>query len=175
MPDASAEAAPIIVAAEFGAADFAWLDGLRRAHFPPERNQIAAHLTLFHHLPPSLLAELDARLKAATRRAKRPTASIGEPMLLGRGVALRVRSEALVRLRTDLAEAFDGLLTPQDRAGWRPHVTIQNKVEPHEARALHAALLADLGIARPLVVTGIAAHRYRGGPWEPIARYRFAG
>ncbi len=66
--------APIIVAAEFGGTDFTWLDGLRRAHFPPERNQIAAHLTLFHHLPPSLLAELDTRLNAATRHATRPVA-----------------------------------------------------------------------------------------------------
>jgi hypothetical protein len=167
-------AAPIIVAAVFGPADLAWLDGLRRAHFPPERNHIAAHLTLFHHLPPSSLAELGARLRAATRGARRPSVAIGEPMLLGRGVALRVHSDALLRLRADLAEAFDGVLTPQDRAGWRPHVTIQNKVEPAAARALYAALRADPTIARPVVVTGIALHYYRDGPWEPIAAYRFA-
>ncbi len=169
------EPAPIIVAAEFGPADFAWLDGLRRAHFPPERNQIAAHLTLFHHLPPSLLPELDMRLKAATRGVKRPDAAIVEPMSLGRGVALRVRCDALVRIRTDLVEAFQGMLTPQDQAGWRPHVTIQNKVDPAAARALLATLTADPTIARPLAITGIATHYYRGGPWEPIARYRFAG
>ena len=167
--------APIIVAAEFGAADFAWLDGLRRRHFPPERNRIAAHLTLFHHLPPSLLAELGARLKAATRGVARPAATIEGAMSLGRGVALRVRSESLLGLRADLADAFAGVLTPQDRAGWRPHVTIQNKVEPGIAKALYLALDADPTIARPLVVTGIAVHYYRGGPWEPIARYRFAG
>ena len=167
--------APIIVAAEFGPADFAWLDGLRRTHFPPERNQIAAHLTLFHHLPPSLLAELDTRLKAATRHARCPAATIGEPMLLGRGVALRVRSEALLRLRADLADAFDGILTPQDQAGWRPHVTIQNKAEPAVAKVLHASLVADPSIARPLAIAGIATHYYRGGPWEPIARYAFIG
>ena len=174
MP-ADPAAAPIIVAAELGAADFAWLDGLRRAHFPPERNLIAAHLTLFHHLPPSLLPELDTRLRAETRHAKPPVATIGEPMLLGRGVALRVRSAALADIRADLAEAFQGLLTPQDSAGWRPHVTIQNKVDPRDARALHAAMAGDRAIARPLAITGIAAHHYRGGPWELIARYRFAG
>ncbi|RZL99804.1 MAG: 2'-5' RNA ligase family protein, partial [Sphingomonas sp.] len=48
------EAAPIIVTAVFGAEDFAWADGLRRAHFPPDRNIVPAHLTLFHHLAPSL-------------------------------------------------------------------------------------------------------------------------
>ncbi len=169
-----ADPAPIIVAAEFGGADFAWLDGLRRAHFPPERNQIAAHLTLFHHLPPSLIGELDARLRAATQRTSPPAATIEEAMLLGRGVALRVRSAALAQIRDQLADAFDGVLTPQDRAGWRPHVTIQNKVDPAVARRLHASLSGDPSIARPLCIAGLAAHFYRGGPWELIARYRFA-
>ena len=38
-----------------GREDQAAFDRLRTAHFPPERNQLAAHLTLFHHLPPSAL------------------------------------------------------------------------------------------------------------------------
>ena len=167
--------APIIVAAEFGGADFAWLDGLRRAYFPPERNRITAHLTLFHHLPPSLLDELDTRLKAATKGIARPAAAITEPMSLGRGVALRVRCAALSDIRADLGEAFEGLLIPQDQAGWRPHITIQNKVEPAVAKTLYASLAADPTLARPLVITGIATHYYRGGPWEPIAIHKFAG
>lgn len=166
--------APIIVAATFGPADFGWLDGLRRTHFPPERNWIAAHLTLFHHLPPGLAGELDARLRAATQRIPPPDATIDGVMNLGRGVALRVRSPALAAIRADLAEAFAGCLIPQDQAGWRPHVTIQNKVAPAEAKALHAALTAGF-IPRPLAIAGLASHYYRGGPWEPIARYRFSG
>jgi hypothetical protein len=169
------EVAPVIVAAEFGKADSAWLDRLRRAYFPVERNVLPAHLTLFHHLPPALLAELDTRLKAAMREMARPSATIGEPMLLGRGVALRVRCAPLEALRADLAYFFGGSLTPQDAAGWRPHVTLQNKVEPSVARALHAALCPEFVQPRPLVLTGLATHHYRGGPWERIARYRFAG
>lgn len=169
------EAAPIIVAAEFGKADFAWLDRLRRTHFPAERNILPAHLTLFHHLPPGLLPELHARLKTATREISRPAATIGEPMLLGRGVALRVRCAPLEALRRDLADIFAGSLTPQDAAGWRPHVTVQNKAEPSVARALHAELSAEFRHPRPLFLSGVATHHYRGGPWEPIARYRFSG
>jgi hypothetical protein len=168
-------AAPVIVAAEFGPADFAWLDRLRRTHFPIERNQLPAHLTLFHHLPPSLLPELDTRLTSEMRAMQRPEASIGEPMPLGRGVALRVRCEALEALRARLADAFAGMLTPQDDAGWRPHVTIQNKVEPAEARRLHTQLAEDFRHPRPLFLAGVATHYYRGGPWELVARYRFAG
>lgn len=166
--------APIIVSALFGKADFAWADGLRRAHFPPERNVIAAHLTLFHHLPPSLGGELHARLRAATARVPRPPATIDRLLPLGRGVALGVRSPDLAAVRADLAEAFAGCLTPQDRAGWRPHVTIQNKVAPAEARALLTAMSAGFA-PRPLVIAGLASYHYRGGPWEMIGRYMFSG
>lgn len=165
--------APVIVSAEFGAADFAWLDGLRRAHYPPERNVVAAHLTLFHHLPPSLVPELSDRLRAEVRSTRRPPAMIGEPLLLDRGVALRVRSEALMATRVRLAEAFAGLLTLQDAAAWRPHVTIQNKVEPAVARRLHARLEAELPRFRPLVIAGLASFSYRDGLWELIHRHRF--
>ncbi|USI73000.1 2'-5' RNA ligase family protein [Sphingomonas morindae] len=163
--------APIIVTAQFATADQAWLDGLRRAHFPPERNHLSAHLTLFHHLPPSLADELDGRLRRATA-APRPAATIGPPWSLGRGVALRVASDGLAAIRADLAEAFADVLLPQDRAGWRPHVTVQNKVDPAIARAL-AATLGEDAWPRPLAIAALASWWYRGGPWEPIARYRF--
>ena len=125
--------APIIVTALFDKADHAWFDALRRAHFPPERNVLAAHLTMFHHLPPSTAAEVKQRL----------------------------------------ADAFVGLLTPQDQAGWRPHVTIQNKVEPPVARALLAQLRAEFR-PRPLQIAGLAAWWYRGGPWELLSRHMFS-
>jgi hypothetical protein len=165
--------APIIVSALFGGSDHAWLDGLRRAHFPPERNQLAAHLTLFHHLPPSCEAEVRGRLAEAARR-KPPQAEAAGLLNLGRGVAIRIVSPELEAVRAALADAFRGLLTPQDAAGWRPHVTIQNKVAPAEARRL----LADLGAGfrpRPVAIEALACWWYRGGPWELIARHAFRG
>lgn len=165
--------APIIVTALVAPADFRRLDTLRRRHFPPERNVLPAHLTLFHHLPPSVLGELHSRLRAAVH-APRPVALIDAVMMLGRGVAFRVRSAALEGIRDDLAGAFADMLTPQDRAGWRPHVTIQNKVEPRVAKALHAALSEGF-VPRPLGIVGLATHWYRGGPWEDIATHRFSG
>ena len=56
-------------------------------------------------------------------------------MDLGGGVAFRVVSPDLDRIREELADDFHGLLGAQDCGGWRPHVTIQNKVAPKEARA----------------------------------------
>jgi hypothetical protein len=167
--------APIIVLADFGSADFAWLDGLRRAHFPADRNVVPAHLALFHHLPPSLLDELESRLRAETRAVPCPVATIGEPILFGRGVALRVRGAALEAIRDRQAEAFERMLTPQDAAPWRPHVTIQNKADPTVARRLHADLTASHGRPRPLRITGLITVFYRDGGWEPINRHRFTG
>lgn len=164
-------AAPIIVSATFGTADFAWLDALRRAHFPPERNQLPAHLTLFHHLPPSIEDELDRRLRDFSRVAP-PRAEAAGLISLGSGVAVRIVSRELAAMRALLADAFVGLLTPQDRAGWRAHVTIQNKVAPHVARGLRTALERDFR-PRPVQIAGLAAWRYRDGPWEPIREYRF--
>ena len=165
--------APIIVTALMGAADFAWADGLRRAHFPPERNHLSAHITLFHHLPPSILPELSGRLKRFGALPP-PDAQLSDILLLGRGVAYRVESPGLSAMRDELADAFAGLLTPQDRQRPRLHITVQNKVPPADARALADALRAEFR-PRPIVIAGLAAWHYRDGPWEPAMKAMFRG
>jgi hypothetical protein len=95
-------------------------------------------------------------------------------MDLGSGTALRVESEGLEDIRYDMAEAFHGLLTPQDSGPWRPHLTIQNKVEPRDARRLQQLLRGTLK-PRPLAIRGLASWRYLGGPWEPIRTHVFRG
>lgn len=166
-------AGALIVTAEIGASDFAWLDQLRRVHYPAERNRLPAHLTMFHALPPSAEGEVRSTLsRLAVERP--PKASIEGLMDLGGGVALRVASIELDRIRRDLAADFSGLLSAQDAAGWRPHVTIQNKVPPRDARALIARLERDFR-ARPLAISGLGLHRYLGGPWEGLANYAFRG
>jgi len=164
-------AGALIVTAELGAEDFAWLDRLRRAHFPAERNVLAAHLTMFHTLPPSVEAEARTRLKAASA-ARKPKASLEGLMNLGGGVAYRVVSTDLDRIREELASDFYGLLSAQDAGGWRPHVTIQNKVPAKPARALQEKLEAGFRL-RPLEISGLGLHRYLGGPWETLEICRF--
>lgn len=161
----------LIVTATFGDGDNGWLQELRRAHYPPERNRVPAHLTLFHQLPPGCAAELSRRLAQATA-APPPRARIAGVMDLGEGTALRVESEDLQELRAGLADCFHGLLGPQDRAPWTPHVTIQNKVEPKEARALQQRLRAGFE-PRPLAIRGLASWRYLGGPWERLKEHPF--
>jgi len=89
-------------------------------------------------------------------------------------VEYRVVSADLDRIRRDMAEALHGLLSSQDSGGWRPHVTIQNKVPPKESRAVIDRLAADF---RPcaLAISGLGLHRYLGGPWETLAIHPFRG
>jgi hypothetical protein len=164
---------PIIVTALFGKADAAWFDALRCAHYPPERNQLRAHLTMFHHLAPSLAEELKRRLAEETHRIKPPLARVAGLVSLGQGTAFRVESAGLADIRDRLADAFAPMLMPQDSAGWRPHVTIQNKVAPAEAKALLQRLQADF-TPRPVVIAGLASWWYRGGLWAPLSRHMFA-
>lgn len=95
-------------------------------------------------------------------------------MDLGGGVAFRVVSPALDRIRRELADQLHGLLSAQDASGWRPHVTIQNKVPPKEARSLLSRLEREFRPV-PLAISALGLHRYLGGPWEKIATYSFRG
>ena len=166
---------PLIVTAGLGEPVQGWATGLRRAYFPPERNYLAAHLTLFHALPPSLLDEVKTRLADHARRAP-PKAWINGLMNLGRGVALSIESEELDRIRRELQHDFHGSLSAQDAGGWRPHVTIQNKVEPSIAKATLGKLTREgVGDPRPLTIAALELHRYDGGPWEPVKRFPFRG
>ena len=161
----------LIVTAELAAEDFAWLDALRRRHYPPDRNQVPAHLTIFHALPPSAEHEVRARL-AGLADGLTPNARIAGLMDLGGGIALRVVSEDLDAIRNELARDLHGLLGAQDSGGWRPHVTIQNKVAPTAARELLRSLEEDFR-PRPLRVAGLGLHRYLDGPWDTLAVFKF--
>jgi hypothetical protein len=164
-------AGALIVTAELAGPDLSWIDGLRRAHYPRERNQLPAHLTMFHALPPSAETELRSRLARIVRQAG-PRARVAGVMGLGDGVAFRVVSADLDKIRAELADDLHGLLSAPDRCGWRPHITIQNKVPPKVARALKDGLERTFE-ARPLAISGLAIHRYLGGPWERLAVYPF--
>ena len=164
---------PLIVTAELPEALQSRADQLRTAHYPPERNVLKAHVTLFHALPPSVEDELRDAL-AAEAKARPVPARLEGVMNLGRGTALRLASPEMLAVRERLAERFHGLLIPQDEHVPRLHVTIQNKVSPAEARALQAQLATGID-PRDFAFAGLALHRYRGGPWEFVKRWPFRG
>jgi hypothetical protein len=164
---------PLILTAVLDDAVQQRLDALRRVHFPPERNHLDAHVTLFHHLP-GAEREAVADAVAEAVRTRAPAVDLTGVRSLGRGVAVVLASPGLAALRADLARRWDGWLTAQDR-GKRGdlHVTVQNKVTPEAARALHRQLAASFAPERTRAVA-LALWRYAGGPWEPVARFAFA-
>lgn len=52
-------------------------------------------------------------------------------------------------------------------------MTVQNKVDPDVAAALHAEL-SDGFTPRAATVVGLALWAYRGGPWDLLERRAFA-
>ena len=51
-------------------------------------------------------------------------------------------------------------------------MTIQNKARPEVAKALHDRLKADFRPFQAQAV-GLDLWRYRGGPWDKLARFGF--
>jgi 2'-5' RNA ligase superfamily len=171
MPDAPPD--PLVLTLALEPAAQSWLQSLRDAHFPPGRNLVPAHVTLFHHLPGGEIEAIAATLAAACGATPAPAVRLGPPRFLGRGVALAVAAPGLAALRARLAAGWAAWLTPQDRQGWRAHATVQNKVPAEQARALHAALAATLPV-REARAEALLLWHYRGGPWEAAGRFAFA-
>ncbi len=174
MSAAAADAAPLIVTAELPPDLHRWATELRRHHFPPERNYLDAHVTLFHALPAQLEDELRSLLARLAGASPPVPARLDGLLNLGGGTALRLVSPAMLELRRDIAERFHGMLSGQDSHAPRLHVTIQNKVTSAEARALQATLTGSF-MPRDFAFPALALHRYRGGPWEALRRFAFRG
>lgn len=156
-----------VVTLQIDDTSFAWLNALRRDHFPPERNMLDAHLTLFHKLDGDGVAAIEQVL-AAERQGDIDLTFSGL-ISLGRGVAIAVTAPALIDLRKRLTLELGGRLTPQDRQPFRPHVTIQNKVEPAEARALLTRLGSQF-VPRQGRGHAVQYWEYLGGPWRLHSR-----
>ncbi|RKH66645.1 2'-5' RNA ligase family protein [Corallococcus aberystwythensis] len=165
--------APLLVTAELEPEAFARLDGLRRRYFPPERNVIPAHVSLFHHLPASEQVAVEAALEVVTERPA-PTLRFTKLRSLGRGMALDVEAPGLSPVHRELSRAFVEWLTPQDRQPFRPHVTLMNKASAEEAKAALVELGADWA-SFDSHAPALILWRYLGGPWELVRRFPFTG
>ena len=163
------DTAPLILTLTLDPPAQARFDALRAAHFPADRLFIGAHVTLFHALPNDLAQDV---IIAETRALSPFTVSVNGLRFLGRGVAYSLESAPLRKLRNRLRQHWLDHLTPQDRQGWQPHVTIQNKADPAAARALHVMLSAGFSPWQ-VTATGLDLWIYRNGPWEAAATFPF--
>lgn len=157
---------PLILTLKLDAISQAFFDDLRRQYFPPERNFLNAHLTLFHQLPN------DEHTRAYLR------SFVFEPLEmtviglrhLGYGVAYLMESAPLLKLHQDLKKHFLPHLIRQDLQAFRPHITIQNKVTEEASKQL-LALLNSSFIPFKVNALGMDLWTYLGGPWRHEESY----
>jgi hypothetical protein len=144
---------------------------LRQQHFPPERNYLKAHLTLFHHLPQE--PKIHDDIKTICANQKPIVLQVVDVMPIGRGVAYKLESEMLQQVHKRLQQQWQSWLIPQDRQKLWPHITVQNKVAPQTARALLLQLQASF---TPFEVHGLGFRlwTYLGGPWEMVDTFLFS-
>ncbi len=172
MENPAASESPLILTLKMDDLSQERFDRLREEHFPKNRNFIPAHLTLFHKLPGEREREISGVLEDLCRQREPFALTVTDLVFMGRGVGYKLESSALPALRKRLADEWWPWLGAQDRKGFRPHVTVQNKVPPEEARALHRQLEASFA---PFEVgaEGLLLWRYLGGPWERLGSYGF--
>ena len=165
---------PLIVTLRFDPGTFDRLDALRARFFPPERNLIPAHLSLFHALPGAEIESVSDELEAAAACSAPIRLRFGSVMPLGSGMALKADAPGLSRVHRRLADAFGAWLTPQDRQPLRPHVTLMNKADRADAR--HAlAQYRDEFTPFDGLGDALGLWAYLGGPWQSLARYPLSG
>jgi 2'-5' RNA ligase len=163
---------PLILTIKMDSESADFLTALRDKYFPPERNYLKAHITLFHHLPGEQLDEIEDYLKIISSRQFEFPLQFQEVKFIGRGTIITVESPALTSLRNKLANQWNDWLTPQDRQKFAAHVTLQNKTEPDEAQKVFAELEKNW---QPRTGTATAAQlwHYRDGPWQLANEFDF--
>lgn len=166
--------APILIVAGLPGDVLAWGDALRRRHYPPERNRLPAHVTLFHGLPPSAEGEVHRLLARVAAATPPPEGRISGLMDLGQGTAIAVDSPALCAIHRDLADSLSGLVQQKDDRPLRPHITIQNKVARDQAQALQAELSGQIP-PRSFRFPALSTHRWDGESWAFERSWAFRG
>ena len=163
--------APLLITAELPPDILAWADDLRRLHYPPERNRLRAHVTLFHGLPPSAEGEVRRLLGEL---AKRPPVDAGISGIwnMGKGTAFDVDSPDMEELHALMRERFAGIMSAQDDRQLRIHITVQNKVSYEAARQLQWELKKGF-TPRSFRFRGFGLYAWEEGLWRPIAEYPF--
>ncbi|MBD2033692.1 2'-5' RNA ligase family protein [Leptolyngbya sp. FACHB-321] len=163
---------PLILTLKLNQTTFEQVNTLRQQYFPPERNFLPAHVTLFHALPGDQESAISQHLQKLCTQTSSIDLSLPTLRFLGNGVAIELVSPELVQLRQTLAGGWSDWLSAQDRQGYRPHITIQNKVAAAEARQVYGQLLEQW---QPLqgYGEGLLLWYYQGGPWTLASEFSF--
>jgi 2'-5' RNA ligase len=163
---------PLILTLKLDQQTFSYFDQLRRQHFPPEKNFLAAHITLFHRLPSDQESSIQQTLQKFCAHTSVLSLTFPKLRFLGKGVAVEVDCPELIQLRQQLAKNWNGWLSRQDQQGYRPHITLQNKSTANEARQLYNQLANNWKLFGGNG-EGLLLWYYKGGPWELVREFAF--
>src|SRR3954470_17575585 len=100
MPDA-----PVILTLSLDDNSQQFFNKMRHQYFPPERNYLDAHLTLFHHLPanePQIMIDIKLAAKTYTTLPLQVT----EIKSIGNGVAYKIECAQLQQLHRYLQQQW---------------------------------------------------------------------
>jgi 2'-5' RNA ligase len=164
----------LILTARILDADLAPFEQLRQRHFPPARNVLRAHVTMFYRISHWYAADVRKALDTAAACSPAFDAHVIGLRHLGSGVACEIDSEELQHIRADLQTRFRPWLSPQDLRSWHPHITVQNGVSRAQADLLYDQLQADFATSA-FRITGLDLWTYLGGPWKPEGSFDFSG
>ncbi|KAI9633225.1 uncharacterized protein MKK02DRAFT_39204 [Dioszegia hungarica] len=189
---------PLVLTLTLDAQTHTLLTSLRTKYFPSSRNHLAAHLTLFHAIPPRRVPALEAQLQTFCQRPGFDV-SVGHPKQMGsRGVMVAIESvkpknaiegihkALLAGMRREqdadkeIKQGEEGdkeRLTNQDLMKLaHPHVTVLNKAESEEE--VNNCLEEVERVFRESKkgrAVGFELWEYMGGPWKPFKQYTFKG
>jgi hypothetical protein len=151
---------------------FDTLEALRKQYFPPAKNFLSAHVTLFHSLPGEEEDSITETLRDLCRQTSPLMLSFPKLRFLGKGVAVEIHSPELIELRQRLAGVWEPWLSAQDKLKLRPHVTIQNKVAGDVARRSYDRL-SPAWKTFDGTGEGLLLWHYLDGPWELAGEFPF--
>lgn len=151
---------------------------LREKHFPAHLNRTPAHLTMFHALPGSHMPSIVAAIEKECQDLAPFRLTTGSLFRMRRGVGINTGQGAQPArlLHQGLQKRWVDVLSEQDRQAWRPHWTIQNKVNDaavveETMREVEQDFQGAEGVAE-----GCVLWRYeRGGAWRFERMFEFGG
>lgn len=151
---------------------------LREKYFPAHLNRTPAHLTMFHALPGSHMSSIVAAIEKECQDLVPFRLATGSLFRMRRGVGINAGegSRPARLLHQELQQRWAGVLSEQDRQVWRPHWTIQNKV--NDAAVVEGTMREmDQGFqGAEGVAEGCVLWRYeRGGEWRFERMFEFGG
>jgi 2'-5' RNA ligase len=161
---------PLILTLSIEKEAFLFFNTLRQKHFPPSRNFIDAHLTLFHALPNE--ASIVTVVKDICNLQNPFKLSVEKPVSIGKGVAYKIESNELMQIHKKFQNKWQDFLSPQDSQKLWPHITVQNKAPVQEAQELLNELKESF---TPFVAsaTGMQLWEYLNGPWKLVKDFYF--